>query len=79
MTLGIYSIRDQRVGWLTPTVDRNDQSAIRNFQFAVMNEQSIFHTHCQDFSLYRIAYFDDQTAELTTFEPELLFDGKSFK
>ena len=34
MKYGIYSIRDARTGFLPPTVDQNDSSAMRNFAHA---------------------------------------------
>ena len=41
MKYGVYSIRDARTGFLPPTVDQNDSSAMRNFAHACMQKESL--------------------------------------
>lgn len=78
MTLGVYCIRDLKVGWLTPTVDQNDASATRNFVHAMKNQNSILYTHSKDFDLYNIGEFDTETGILSGYAvPELVFEGAS--
>lgn len=59
--MNIYSIRDVRTGFLSPTYDLNDAVAARNFAHAVMNSDSILFTHAADFDLFRIGTFDSET------------------
>lgn len=75
MVYGLYVIRDVKSVWMTPSIDISDQTAIRNFEHAAMNNQSLFRSHAQDFSLYRIGSFDDQTAEIQPCVPVHLMDG----
>lgn len=78
MILGVYCIKDAKVGWLTPTVDQNDASAARNFVHAMRNSQSILYTHPKDFDLYHIGEFDSETGKLLGYAvPELVFEGSS--
>lgn len=79
MKLNVYVIRDQRTSYMTPSVDYNDQSAIRNFEHAVLQKDSLFNTHAEDYSLYRIGEYDNQTGRISPEEsPVLILDGKDF-
>jgi hypothetical protein len=42
---GVYSIRDARTGFLPPTVDQNDSSAMRNFAHVCMQKESLLFSH----------------------------------
>lgn len=57
----VYSIRDVKSGFLTPTVEINDDVACRNFSHAIQTGDSVFRTHARDFALYRIGTFDVET------------------
>lgn len=65
ITYSVYSIRDVRTGFLTPTVEINDDVAVRNFSHAVQTGETVFWTHAADFALYRIGSFDVDTGRLT--------------
>lgn len=78
MILGVYCIRDSKVGWLTPSVDQNDASATRNFVHAMKNSQSILYTHSRDFDLWKIGTFDTDKGQIDGIFPgELIFEGVS--
>lgn len=77
MILGVYCIRDQKVGWMTPTVDQNDACAVRNFVHAIKNTQSILNTHPKDFDLYKIGSFDSDEGCIVPQLPELVFEGSN--
>lgn len=65
MIYSIYSIRDLKTGFLQPTLDINDASAIRNFEHAVLqNEDSLFFSHPEDYSLFYLGSFDSETGEI---------------
>lgn len=80
MKYGMYSIRDFKTGFLTPTIDVNDASAMRNFENAVLqNEQTLFFTHPEDYALYRIGDYDSDTGELLPHLPaEILTAAQVF-
>lgn len=76
MIYGVYVIRDVKVGFLTPTFDVNDQSAIRNFCHAVVSSDSILSTYASDFSLYRIGSYDSDDGFLSPLCPSVhLFEA----
>lgn len=58
MKFGLYSIKDAKTGFMTPTVDQNDASALRNFAHAVSQSDSLLHSHPNDFALYLLGEFD---------------------
>lgn len=58
MLYGVYSIRDVKTGFMSPTIDVNDDSAIRNFHHSISQSEGILFTFSGDFSLYLIGKFD---------------------
>lgn len=78
MNYPVYSIRDAKVGFMTPTVDQNDASAARNFEHAVMNSASLMNSHPGDYALYRIGSFDTETGAIVKEEmPVHICDASS--
>lgn len=63
----VYSIRDELVGFGGVTVDSNDASAARGFRESISRV-----TTPQDYSLYHVADFDDQTGEMIPVSPPAL-------
>lgn len=79
MIYNVYAIQDACVGFLTPSFDFNDGSAKRNFAHAMRNSQSLFNSHPQDFSLYRIGAYDSDVGVIDGCTPEKICDGVSVK
>lgn len=79
MKYNVYSIRDAKTGFLTPTIDINDDSAIRNFQHACTNVDSLFFTHPADYSLIKIGEFDVETGSIIQVPHEVLAYAPSKK
>lgn len=78
MIYGLYSIRDVKTGFMTPVMEVNDAAATRNFHHSVQNSEGILFSFAQDFSLYRIADFDAETAVVTPLVPIVqVADGAS--
>ena len=75
MKYPIYSIRDSKVGFMTPTIDQNDASAARNFEHAVMNSASLMNSHPGDYALYRIGEFDSESGDIFGCMPEHVIDA----
>lgn len=69
MIYGVFAIRDLKTGFLSPTLDQNGDSAIRNFEHAIMRADSLFFTHPSDYSLHRIGDFDTDTGLITPVIP----------
>lgn len=75
MKYPVFAIRDVHTGFLSPTVDQNDNSAIRNFEHACMQTTSLFHSHPEHYALYRIGEFDTESGKLTDCLPEHIIDA----
>lgn len=65
MIYGVYSVRDVKTGFMTPTIDQNDDAAARNFYHAVTHSDGILFTYASDFSLYHLADFDTDTGSVS--------------
>ena len=62
MKFGVYSIRDVKSGFMSPTLEQSDVMAARNFESAIMSsKEGLFTTHAEDFILYKIGEFDSET------------------
>lgn len=80
MKYGIYVVRDNKTEFLTPNFDVNDESAIRNFSYAINNGNSIMGFSPADFDLYKIGYFDASKGLLDKSDfavPEFVISGNS--
>lgn len=74
----IYAVRDRHVGFMRPTIDINDQTATRNFKYAVNNPGSDVGFNPQDYSLYRIGEYESDTGMITPLDvPQLVCEAVS--
>lgn len=64
MIYGVYAIKDEKVGFLQVMQDTNDDTALRNFSFAMNRPEQLYASNKQDFSLYKLGTFDTLTAEI---------------
>lgn len=79
MKYPIFSIRDRRTGFMTPTLDQNISSAVRNFEHACMNTDSLMYSHADDYSLYQIGEFDTETGVIVVEpQPKFIVDALNF-
>lgn len=79
MIYGIYSIRDSKTGFLSLMLDQNDNSAMRNFQHACANAQSLFFTHAADYDLCKLGSFDSSTGNFDIEPIKVLLNGSDAK
>lgn len=80
MKYGIYVVRDAKTEFLTPTFDINDESAIRNFSYAINNTNGIMGFSPNDFDLFKIGTFDAAKGFLDKSDfpvPEFIISGSS--
>lgn len=80
MRYGMYVIRDTKTEFMRPTTDLNDESAIRNFTFAINNSTDIMGFAPGDFDLYKIGYFDAEKGMFDIADypvPEFIVSGAS--
>lgn len=70
MIFGVYSIRDVRTGFLSPTIEVNDQVAMRNFSHAVQRSDSLLHSFPGEYDIYKIGTFDSESGQLVPIMPQ---------
>lgn len=81
MIYHMYALCDALTGFLTPTVDQSDASAIRNFRMACDSHvnSSLISFKPDDFSLYHLADFDSSSGVVTSVNPpRMVVSGRSF-
>lgn len=71
MKLLVFSVLDKAVGaYLQPFYSRSAGEALRSFTDAANDEKSQFARHAEDYVLYKLGEFDDNTGFFHTGEPE---------
>nr|UXQ88001.1 MAG: nonstructural protein [Microvirus sp.] len=69
----IFTIRDSKANaYLTPFFSPTSAVAIRSCLSAMQEEGHQFRVHVEDFSLYRIGSYDDDTGRITADDPEIV-------
>lgn len=62
MQLKMYSIRDQKAEiWNVPFYKKTHGEAERDFHQAVLDEKSMLNKYPEDYDLYFVGTYDDQT------------------
>lgn len=81
MTLGIYSIKDTKAdAFLPPFFMRTNGEALRAFDDCVQKSGTPLSDHPEDFHLFKIGYFDQDTGSITPAScPESLASAMDFK
>lgn len=79
MIYSLYAVRDNKTGFLSLMQDLNDQSAMRNFEHAVLgNEDSLFFSHPQDYALFRLGQYDSDSGKILALAlPECLLEAST--
>lgn len=79
MNLNIYTVYDTKAqAYLAPYFMHADGMAIREFSNAVNNERHHFSRNPEDYILFSIGVFDDNTAEIKSATPQTLGSGHHF-
>lgn len=68
----IYSIKDVKMGFMTPIYQKNDAVAIRDLSNVVNDKtnKSFISENYEDVELYKLGEFDEETGEII---PEVKF------
>ena len=72
MKYGIYAVKDQLVGFMSPTLDKNDETAKRNFKSSVNRMDHDGDYIVNDLALYCLGEFDVETGVITSRDPVLV-------
>lgn len=81
MKYGIYVMRDAKVGFLQQfLLEECEEIAVRNFQYAMQRPDTIFEAFTQDFDLYKLGSFDNETGAIELSPvPQLVVSGASVR
>lgn len=61
----LYMVNDLKVGhWFPPQTYRNVAEATRSFELAVNEKGTQFNAHPEDYALYEVAEFNEETGEI---------------
>lgn len=75
MIYGLYAIRDKYTTFLSPALDQTNESAKRNFGFAVNNNKEISYA-AADYDFYKVGEFDSISGKVTPADPiEFICNG----
>lgn len=78
MKLHLYAIRDSKTGYFAPSAEVNDFVAVRNFEHAVTNGDSLLFSHSDDFDLFKIGEYDSDSGIVAPCVPHVhLMSGRS--
>ena len=78
MKFGVYAMKDNLSGFLTPTFEVNDDVAMRNFAYAVSHKDTLLYAEKKDFDLYKIGEYDSETGHLEPLESvNMLMQGSA--
>lgn len=64
MKFGVYAVRDLKVGFQSVTIQPNDAVAVRGFESTVLSSDSVLFTNAEDFSLFKLGEFDQESGRL---------------
>lgn len=71
MKLPMFSVFDAKLNaYMRPFVMQAKGQAMRGFGDEVQNAQSDMHKHPEDYSLWTVGFFDEDTGELNPKKPE---------
>lgn len=70
MKYGLYAIKDAKSTFMPCNVDFNDACAIRNFEHAVRQPDSLLASHPNDYSLCKVGEYDNENGVII---PEIPF------
>lgn len=78
MLLNIYCIFDEKAGAYAPPIFlQKDGMALRAFEDEVNNDRSRIHAHPEDYSLYKLGSFNDESGKIDSNIPEFMVKGSS--
>lgn len=64
MKYALYSLKDEKVGFGIPQAENNEQTALRNFDYAVNKKGTLVYENPADFSLWYVGEFDTESGTI---------------
>lgn len=76
MNLVVYAMHDRYTGFMQPTFELNDAVALRNFEHAILNTDSLLNSHSSDYRLMKIGRYNSENGLLEAIcPPEVVAEG----
>lgn len=73
MKLKAFSVYDKAAAaWMQPFFMKTKGEALRAFMDTVANREHPFFRHAEDYALFQVGEFDDETSSMEKCEPELM-------
>lgn len=69
MIYKLFSIRDKYTGFMSPAPDVSEESAKRQFAFAVNNNPGVMNFSPRDYDLYEIGTYDNESGKIEALIP----------
>lgn len=70
MISNVFAVFDTKVGaFMQPFFSNNQQTAMRAFTDAAMDPSTTLSKHPEDYHLYHLGSFNDETGELSSIRP----------
>lgn len=76
MLVPLYAIRDRKSGFLAPTHDVNDETAKRNFAFAVQTRDKMFLAFPDDYDLYKVGAYETDSGIISPCDPVFICSAR---
>lgn len=81
MEYTVYCVRDEKMDmsrYGALICQENDAAAMRSFAHECMKEDSLWHSHPSDYSLWKLATYYMATGELISYSPEKVCEATDF-
>lgn len=72
MIYGLYAIKDAKSTFMPCNADLNDACAIRNFEHAVRQPDSLLRSHPNDYSLFKVGTYDNVGGYIDSIDPPVM-------
>lgn len=80
MKQNVYTIKDAKSGtFATPFFSINDATATRSFQQAANDQNTTINQFPEDYALYKLGEFNDESAEFISHLPEFVANPSTKK
>lgn len=78
--INIFAIFDKKaVSYLAPFYFPQKGQAIRAFEDSINDTNSVFNKHPEDYALYKLGEYDDQSGIIKSTQPEFIEEALNLK
>lgn len=78
LVVGVYCIKDDLEGFMSPWCMTEDPSALRQFEDVIKKDGTMFNMHPEQFNLFKIGTLDTETGDIVPCM-EFLANGSTYR